>query len=245
MWCHSRPLNESVVSSIQERISLRVRSSPQSPLKQGKGATSLSTPTMAVAFRVDKADDIAKIFAANDELLSQMYHHSEELELAASDMKDVFTMPFAFLPTKKEGGYLLFTLKVPWINEAHKVVARQMRDDGCEVVPICNNTTEECQQILKLDEEDVFTFTKDGSYPDANDDLTKLEDRAVTVICGVMGWKLPKAKTWHKIRDEISEERCLGHPVRTLSEFCDGRRKMNKVEDGVKAKQHSVGDQAD
>lgn len=164
---------------------------------------------MALAFRINKPEDIPFVFGVHDILLSIL---AEELrsnvlfprELAA----EVYTAPFVFLSGRyrrpsDEGGWILFTPMVPWTHEVHLRAHEKLKDLGVRNMTI-ENSVEKAQASLKHTDDTVCIFTKHGGYPMVDDIGISLDERAVVETCDALGWKIPKG--WKERRLEISKE---------------------------------------
>jgi sRNA-binding protein len=64
-------------------------------------------------------------------------------------------------------------------------------------------------------EYNIYTFTSDGNYPTANDVSSVLEDKAVSIICSVMNWKIPS--NWKQVRKRIVDLHDI--PILNLDEW--------------------------
>mmetsp|Transcript_13580 Transcript_13580/g.29531 ORF Transcript_13580/g.29531 Transcript_13580/m.29531 type:complete len:376 (+) Transcript_13580:221-1348(+) len=179
---------------------------------------------MALAFRVSHPDDFARMFAAYDEY-SSIINDLFGRVLTPDD--DFYTAPWCFMPDGDCGGFVVFTAQVPWLHghghvlgthrdtqnsrEQHfQRASRRMRDCAVchpEDIPCVEMGPEKMQLLMELDDDDIFTFTKDGCYPGKDDISQALEDIAVKVTCEAMGWEMPP--DWRQERERQSRMRCV------------------------------------
>lgn len=168
---------------------------------------------MAVCYRVEEPDDLGRMFAAHD-LFSSLVNALFGRTLGPDD--DYYAAPWAFLPDRsRDVGHVVFTCRVPWLHgrpprgghlrRAREVMVRECAD--ATMVPRVG-TAEAVQDWLRLDECDVHAFTADGCYPSARDVSRRLEDDAVRVTCGAMGWEVPD--DWREERRREGEYWCVG-----------------------------------
>lgn len=166
---------------------------------------------------------------------------------------DFFTAPFCFMPESEYGGFIVMTCQVPWLHghghipgtsqkqddwrEQHFQRAREMmREYSPDIIsPFVEKGPERMQYFLMLDEEDIFTFTKDGCYPGKDDISQALEDKAVKVTCEAMGWEIPT--NW---RQERERERAVWrvedafdlaeHDANKVNEMGDNKRMKYSID---------------
>mmetsp|Transcript_15746 Transcript_15746/g.33266 ORF Transcript_15746/g.33266 Transcript_15746/m.33266 type:complete len:404 (-) Transcript_15746:201-1412(-) len=154
------------------------------------------------------------------------------------------------------GGFIVMTCRVPWLhghgkhhltkqksknndeefdntNWQHQYFQRareMMRECGTALpLPYIEMGPERMQHHLMLDENDIYTFTKDGCYPDANDISRALEDRAVEVTCAAMGWKVPE----HWRRERERERAALLVDVFDLAKYDTANDANENHNDGI------------
>lgn len=76
-----------------------------------------------------------------------------------------------------------------------------------EDIPYVEMGPERMQKFMCLEEHEIYTFTKDGNYPDKEDVGRDLEDMAVKVTCKALGWEIPS--NWREERERQSKMRCI------------------------------------
>ena len=144
------------------------------------------------------------------------------------------TAPWCFMPSGDDG-FIIFTCRVPWLHhgicggtkeftrrgyygqvekeevfkqryfiEARTIMSKNSWVDKRDV-PMIDNP-EDMQHHLHLNEDEIFTFTQDGCYPDKSDISQGLEDTAVAITCEVLNWPFPI--DWRKHREAMSSRRC-------------------------------------
>ncbi|KAL7490177.1 hypothetical protein ACHAW6_015912 [Cyclotella cf. meneghiniana] len=195
---------------------------------------------MAVAFRINRPSDLASIFAAHDEFISILA--DARGDFPREEMAEVYTAPFCFMPGRfkdrgDEGGWLFFTPRVPWTHDVHIHAVNEMKRSGFKLISI-EKSVESCQDMLRLREGNVYTFTKHGGYPRIEDNVgPALDEEAVRITCAAMGWKVPK--DWQDRRLELCHQHCINR-VLNIEEFSD---ECNKDKDPET--QHLIGDNVD
>ena len=137
---------------------------------------------------------------------------------------DYYVAPYCFMCTKNnpksdKAGFLVFSSMAPFVqkrehDEAFSLIKRQ----GLHKT-LFLGTIENFQELLKLKEKDIYTFTSDGCVPTADDVSQELEDVAIRVVCDLMRWRYPYS--WRDKREEVAS---YFGPVLDLAEY-DGRKK--------------------
>ncbi len=180
---------------------------------------------MALAFRITNSEDFGRLFASYDEY-SSIVNMLFGRALSPSD--DYYTAPYAFMPGGEVGGFVVMTCRVPWLHghgnlpdshhdkgtwreqyfaQALDIMTKcDMFSSGDDIPKVEAKGAEYIQMRLDLEEREVFTFTNDGCYPTEDDDIEELEDNAVIITCGAMGWELPFK--WREERERENGLRC-------------------------------------
>lgn len=102
-------------------------------------------------------------------------------------------------------------------KQEHEDTRSFIQRDGNHQPPYID-TIEKFQKFLKLDEMNIYTFTRDGCVPTAAEVSQELEDTAIQVVCDLMKWKMPY--NWRLRKGQVEN---LFGPVLDLAEW-DSRR---------------------
>jgi len=181
---------------------------------------------MALAYPIRNVKDLAHAFAAKDEFISALsyYLYSNTDNYIMNPLDEYYVAPYCFMCTKNnpksdKAGFLVFSSMAPFVqkrehDEAFSLIKRQ----GYHKTPFIG-TIEKFQELLKLKEKDIYTFTSDGCVPTAEDVSQELEDVAIRVVCDLMRWRYPYS--WRDKREDVAS---YFGPVLDLAEY-DGRKK--------------------
>jgi hypothetical protein len=148
-------------------------------------------------------------------------------------MAEVYTSPFCIMPGRykdrqDDGGWIMFTPVVPWTHEVHAEAVKKMKRGGYKMISI-EKSVEYCQDVCKLRDATLFTFTKHGGYPRIEEDNIGwiLDTEAVKITCAALGWEIPG--DWQEMRYELGQRRNV-RPAMSIVDFIKGCNKENDVE---------------
>jgi len=188
---------------------------------------------MALAFRIKDPDEFGILFSAYDEYTSILNSLFGRV-LTPND--DYYTAPWSFMP-QADNGFIIFTCNVPWYHndtskrcimkkvplenrknyfeKALQIMKKNWRHDKERHgdIPFLD-TPEDMQEILRLCDSNLITFTEDGCYPDKNDISRELEETAIIETCAAMGWQIPLE--WREERKQWTKARCKHQNIQPM-----------------------------
>lgn len=194
---------------------------------------------MALAYPISNVKDLIHAFAAKDEFISalSLYLHCNQDDYYIMDpTDDYYVAPYCFMRTTNNkprwqrrhdndctSGFLVFSSMAPyWKRQEHEEARNLVEREGYHQIPHID-TIENFQKNLKLEERDIYTFTRDGCVPTAVEVSQELEDTAIQVVCDLMKWKMPY--NWRLRRSQLEN---LFAPVLDLAEWegCRGQQQQ-------------------